>query len=159
MKKENIVEVLISILVIATIIAVPFAIFALKISYTYSTIPEEARVVNLTAIAKGGIWTQEQVAGYNYWWKKFRRAEEIPVKLGEKILFRVTSSDVLHTFAIPRFRIGPEEVYPGKLTKVEFEAEREGTFKYLCWLWCDDDHPNMHGNIVVSQGEKPDEQE
>lgn len=150
MSKKNIIEVLALILVIVSTISLPFVIFAIEKYYVYAQGPKEARIINLTAIANGGIWTQEQVAGYNYWWKKFKRAEEIPVKLNEKILFRVKSSDVLHTFAIPSFRIGPEEVYPGKLTKVEFEADREGSFKYLCWLWCDEDHPKMHGKIIVT---------
>lgn len=153
--KENIKEIIALASIILTLIGLP----ALIIYYEKISIPskygEGVRIINLSATAPktGCLWTLGDVVGYNYWWKKFKFANEIKVKQGDTVIFRIKSADVLHSFAIPQFRIGPYEVDAGKVKEVEFIAENEGNFKYLCWLWCSDCHADLTGKVVV-EGEE-----
>lgn len=113
--------------------------------------PDIDRVILLTAkVSKGAcLWTLDDVNGFNYWYKKFKFANEIHVKEGEKVLFRVRSADVTHSFAIPQYNIGPLEVPSGSIRNVEFTAAKKGKFIYLCWLWCSECHGDLKGRIVV----------
>lgn len=149
--KENLIEIIALITIIAVLVAVPAAIIFYEKVYIPHQYGEGAKIINLSAMApkNGCMWTLDEVVGYNYWWKKFEPANEIKVKQGDKVIFRVKSTDVMHSFAIPRFRIGPYEVDAGKVKEVEFDAEREGNFKYLCWLWCSDCHADLNGRIIV----------
>lgn len=109
----------------------------------------DTKVVMLTAIADRGIWTQDEVVGWNYWWKKPTRAENIPLQQGDRVLLRLRSADVLHSFAIPLLRFGPVEVPSGHTVQVEFRADRPGTLTFLCWTMCSPEHQNLHGRFLV----------
>jgi heme/copper-type cytochrome/quinol oxidase subunit 2 len=139
-------------LVILILVGLPIIVWWYEEDYLPSSYPEGTKIVNLTAKVNEEecLWTRDAVNGFNYWWKDFRFADEIPATEGEKIIFRIKSADVLHSFAIPRFRIGPLEVEAGKVKEVEFDAVRTGDFKYLCWLWCSDCHGDLKGKIVVN---------
>ena len=99
-----------------------------------------SKIITLTAIADGGVWTQEEVIGLNYWWKKAGRTGEIPLRQGDHVVVRLHSVDVLHSFAIPILRLGPVDVPAGHTVEVTFEANRAGVLTFLCWQVCS---PNM----------------
>lgn len=151
MKKENIIEVVVLIVVLLSVVLTPYAILRINDYYVSSKFPKDAQVITLYGIAKGGIWTEEPVNAFNYWWKKFRRAEEIQIRDdGTPIFFRVTSTDVLHSFAIPLFRIGPYEIKPGEFKEIELKTEsRLRSTRYLCYQYCDKDHEDMYGRLIV----------
>lgn len=153
--KDNLKEILALLSVLLVLIGLPIAIWWYELTYLPSRHPDGTRLVNLTAKVeqKKCLWTLEQVDGLNYWWKKFKFAEEIPANEGQTVIFRVKSADVMHSFAIPQFRIGPYEIEGGKVKEVKFEAQRQGNFKYLCWLWCSDCHGDLTGRIVVTPPE------
>lgn len=111
--------------------------------------PPHTKVITLTAIADGGIWTQEEIVGYNYWRKKPARADEIPLHQGDHVVVRLHSVDVLHSFAIPILRLGPVDVPAGHTVQMEFNAERPGVLTFLCWQVCSPDHPGLRGRFVV----------
>lgn len=150
-KCDIIIEGLALILVALVLIGTPAVVWWYEKVYLPAQYGPDARIINLTAIATGGIWTEENVAGYNYWWKRFKRAEEVHITAGDRVVLRAKSTDVLHSFAIPRLRLGPFEVYAGKVKEIKFEADRPGRLKYLCWLWCSEDHPRLKGSIVVEE--------
>lgn len=151
MKKENIIEIFLLVVVIVSVIAVPVVITMIDKYYRVGKFPKDAQVITLYGIAKGGIWTQERVTSFNYWWKDFKHAEEIPVHDdGTPIIFRVTSSDVMHSFAIPLYRIGPYDINPGEFTEIGLKTDRElRDTGFLCWQYCDKDHGKMKGRLVV----------
>lgn len=151
MKKENIIEAILLIVVVISVILVPIAISLINKYYTVYKFPKGAQIITLSGIAKDGIWTQEPVNSFNYWWKKFERTEEIDIRDdGTPLFFRVTSSDVLHSFAIPLYRIGPYDIKPGEFEEVELKTDKPlQTTKFLCWQYCDKDHEKMKGNLVV----------
>ena len=108
-----------------------------------------SKIMTLTAIADGGVWTQEEVIGLNYWWKKASRTSEIPLRQGDHVVVRLHSVDVLHSFAIPILRLGPVDVPAGHTVEVTFEANRAGVLTFLCWQVCSPDHPSLQGRFLV----------
>lgn len=110
----------------------------------------DTKVISLTAVAGDGVWTQDDVVGWNYWWKTPARAENIPLQLNDHVIMRLRSVDVLHSFAIPLLHIGPVEVPSGHTVEVEFRADRPGTLTFLCWQVCSQEHQNLRGRFVVA---------
>lgn len=150
MTKKNILEFALLVIVILSFIAVPFSVYKINEYFVKYKYPRDAQIIELTGIAEGGIWTREHVNSFNYWWKDFKKAEEIDIlDNGSPIYFRVTSSDVMHSFAIPLYRIGPYDIEPGKVKEVELKTDNLRTTRYMCWQYCDEDHELMKGKIVV----------
>ena len=100
-------------------------------------------------MAKGGIWTLDDVVGANYWLRTPTRAEDIPINQGDHVVLRLRSADVLHSFAIPILRKGPVEVPAGHTVELEFDVERSGSLMFPCWQVCSPDHGNLHGHFVA----------
>jgi heme/copper-type cytochrome/quinol oxidase subunit 2 len=111
--------------------------------------PPNTKVITLTAVANGGIWTQEEIVGYNYWWRKPSRTERILLNQGDHVVVLLHSVDVLHSFAIPLLHIGPVEVPAGHTVEVAFDANRPGELTFLCWQVCSPDHSKLQGDFVV----------
>lgn len=156
MLKENITEILALGMIIITIVGLPFALMSYHDYYINSHFPENAQVIDLTASAKQCVWTREPIVGYNYWWKKFKGAKEIPIyDDGSPIFFRVKSADVLHSFAIPFYRIGPYDIKGGEVVAVELKTNRRlKSTKYLCWQYCSVCHPYLNGRLIVQTPEE-----
>lgn len=106
------------------------------------------QVITLTGISHTGTWTVEDVHGGNYWNRSFSMAQPV-LTVGEPVLFRFKSADVVHTFYSPELGIGPVEVYPGHVAEVLVTPEREGTFTYYCTTVCGEPHFGMRGTITV----------
>lgn len=149
MKKENILEAFLLIVVVASLAAIPLTIWYYEEVYIPSQYGDDAKVIRLYVNLKG--WTTERIAAFNYWWKKFKPAE-ITVQKGETIILRITSVDVYHGFGIkmPGLRIN-EKVKPGQLTTVRFNADKEGSYGFRCTLECGKDHSDMAANLLVEQ--------
>ena len=111
--------------------------------------PVGSKIITLTAIADGGVWTQEGVIGLNYWWKKASRTSEIPLRQGDHVVVRLRSADVLHSFAIPILRLGPVDVPAGHTVEMTFEANRAGVLTFLCWQVCSPEHDSLRGRFLV----------
>lgn len=93
-------------------------------------------VYHLTGVAKPGMWTLDQVEGWNYWWRKPRRFTDISVNKGDTVLITLTSADVDHGFTIPALGASHTEVKPGLLTTISFVADKAGSFPFLCAKVC-----------------------
>lgn len=135
-------------LTLFTLIALPLALYG----YRHTYLPRKfssARIITLTALATDGVWTQEQVIGVNYWRKHFSPTPEIQVKLGETIILRLASADVLHSFSIPLLNIGPIDVPAGEVREVKFTVERPDTLLFLCWQVCSPVHEKLQGKFIV----------
>ena len=72
----------------------------------------------------------------------------IEVNKGDRVKLTVTSLDVPHGIAIPEYGIN-ERLDPGNEVKIEFTAEKEGTFTAFCSVFCGSGHSSMKGKIVV----------
>ncbi len=116
--------------------------------------PPNTKVIKLTAVASGGIWTQEEIVGYNYWWRKPSRTEKILLNQGDHVVVLLHSVDVLHSFAIPVLHVGPVEVAAGHTVEVAFDANRPGELTFLCWQVCSPDHSKLQGDFLVKGSAK-----
>ncbi len=67
---------------------------------------------------------------------------EVVVPVNKVIRVQVTSSDVLHAFAVPSFGIKIDAV-PGRLNETWFRATREGIYFGQCSELCGKDHAFM----------------
>ena len=116
--------------------------------------PPGTKVITLTAVADGGIWTLDEVVGYNYWKKKPTRVDDIPLNQGDHVVVHLRSADLLHSFAIPLLHLGPVDVPAGHTVELEFTADRAGVLTFLCWQVCSPQHPNLRGRFVVKARDK-----
>jgi len=75
----------------------------------------------------------------------------IRVHKGDKVVLKLTSSDVIHGFSLKDFGVYVEEgIVPGKVTLVSFVADREGTFTFTCNAICGKNHDKMQGTLIVT---------
>lgn len=135
--------------VLVVLVGLPLLLWHWQVSMLPHRYPPNTKIITLTAVAKGGIWTQEQVVGANYWWRTPTRAEEIPLNQGDHVVLRLRSADVLHSFAIPILRRGPVEVPAGHTVELEFDADRAGSLTFLCWQVCSPEHGNLRGHFMA----------
>ena len=104
----------------------------------YRRVPENAMEVKVT--------------GYQ-WYFEFEYEDgtvvyadmETPIKIpvGQPVVFRMTSSDVIHSFGLPYYRV-KEDVMPGRKTFVWVNPVEEQTEAYLqCAEFCGEAHSQM----------------
>ena len=84
-----------------------------------------------------------EVKGYS--WKQ---GEPLVVPINQKIVLRMNSKDVLHSFYVPAFRV-KQDVVPGMTSKLWFIANRIGTYDIFCTEYCGLDHSGMIGKVTV----------
>lgn len=74
---------------------------------------------------------------------------ELKVNPGEKILFKISSNDVIHGFNIPSLRI-TGEIEPGETYSYWIQApEKPGEYVIQCTEYCGIGHYQMKGKIIV----------
>ena len=74
--------------------------------------------------------------------------DTIEVNKDDKVRLIVTSIDVPHGISIPEYGIN-ERLDPGKPVKIEFTADKQGTFTAYCSVFCGSGHTNMKGKLIV----------
>ena len=83
------------------------------------------------------------VEGGNFFFKP----NEIRVKKGEKVTVTFTNSGGMHNFVIDEFDVKSETINGGS-TKVEFTADKAGTFEFYCSIG-NHKQMGMKGNLIV----------
>lgn len=145
--------------VIVVLLGLPLLLWSWRAVVLENRYQPGSRIIHLTAIADGGIWTEEAVASHNYWRSEPTRVNEIEVNEGEHIVLRLHSVDVLHSFAIPVLRLGPVDVPAGHTVDLEFDADRTGVLTFLCWQMCSPEHPKLRGRFLVKGKESEEEED
>lgn len=74
--------------------------------------------------------------------------DELHVPVNTPVRTVMTSSDVLHSFFIPAFRV-KQDVIPKRFTNVWFRATRPGTYRLYCAEYCGRDHSLMKTRVIV----------
>jgi len=67
---------------------------------------------------------------------------------GKKYVMQMTSTDVIHSFAIPAFYV-KQDVVPGLTSRLWFEPIQVGTFRITCNEYCGNKHSGMLGTVRV----------
>ncbi len=142
------------VVLVLIVVGLPFGI-SFYDEYTSSTkIPPDARQFTLTGHAERG-WLIGDVPAYEAvsFWKQHGQPIEKPVievSKGDLVVFKLTSSDVVHGFSLKDFEVFlTNGIQPGKATYVSFKADKAGVFTFSCNAICGDSHQNMQGTLVV----------
>ncbi len=84
--------------------------------------------------------------------KKWNQGDAIKLPYNKKIKFWMTSTDVLHSFYIPAFRV-KQDVVPGMYSYLWFQPTKKTqpgqTFDVFCTEYCGKDHSGMLAQIEV----------
>ncbi len=101
------------------------------------------------------------VTGYDWWWKveyedddpthRFVTANEIHIPVGQPVLVKLKSADVIHAFWVPMLA-GKTQMIPGLTNQQWFQADAEGVYSGQCTQYCGVQHAHM-GLEVVAQSE------
>jgi cytochrome c oxidase subunit 2 len=77
------------------------------------------------------------------------------IPVNTPVVFVLTSTDVLHGFYIPVFRI-KKDIVPGRYNKIWVTANTPGEYDLFCTQYCGQDHSSMRRKVVVESVEKFD---
>lgn len=132
----------------------PVAIFFYDNYADSQHIAPNAKVFTLTGHAERG-WLIGDIPAVNaivLWQQKGAPIAKpvIEVTKGDVVVFKLTSSDVVHGFSLKDFGVYlTSGIEPGKATYVSFTADKIGNFTFSCNAICGDMHQNMQGTVVV----------
>jgi cytochrome c oxidase subunit II len=73
---------------------------------------------------------------------------EITVKKGIPVRLQFTTADVTMGFNAPDFKVRAD-IVPDKVSEVRFVPQAEGSFEYLCDVFCGKGHEEMSAKITV----------
>jgi len=77
---------------------------------------------------------------------------EINVNPGDRVTIELVSTDVVHGLFIDGYGLSVE-ADPGQSARLEFTADRSGSFRMRCNVSCGAMHPFMIGKLVVGQNQ------
>lgn len=77
---------------------------------------------------------------------------EFYVPVNRPVRLKMTSTDVLHSFFIPNFRV-KQDVVPGMYSSVWFEATVPGKHQVYCTEYCGAAHSKMLAHVVALEPE------
>lgn len=75
---------------------------------------------------------------------------DLTAEVGQPIHLRLTSDDVVHSFAIGKSDQTPVDIKPGQVTDITLNFNNPGTYTFYCTRWCGANHWRMRGTITVT---------
>jgi cytochrome c oxidase subunit 2 len=106
-------------------------------------------VINSTAAPKKGSTKMTvEIVGHDWWWEVrypgtgVETANEIHIPVGERVLARVSTADVIHSFWVPELNRKIDMV-PGRPGEILLDAEHAGVFRGQCAEFCGLQHAHM----------------
>ena len=100
-----------------------------------------------------------ELTGHQWWWEvtyadtsphgRFTTANEIHVPVGQPVLFKLSSQDVIHSFWVPNLA-GKKDLTPGYTQTVWFQADTPGVYRGQCAEFCGHQHAKM-GLLVIAE--------
>jgi cytochrome c oxidase subunit II len=100
-----------------------------------------------------------EVAGHQWWWevrylgddpsRGFRTANEIHIPVGQPVVVKLTSPDVIHSFWVPALT-GKTDTIPGQTNMTWFEARKPGIYQGQCTEYCGQQHAHMGLQVIAS---------
>ena len=124
-------------------LALVMAMFVMSArAYVRMTQPEGSATAALKVQVTAKKWS---------WWfdhPEGKGAPELHVVLNRPTELVMSSTDVIHSFYVPEFRLKQDAV-PGRFTKMVFTPTLAGTYPVLCTEYCGTDHSRMLAQVVV----------
>jgi cytochrome c oxidase subunit II len=94
------------------------------------------------------------VFAHQYWWEAryleqgIHTANEIHIPVGQPVEFRLTSSDVIHSFWVPQLH-GKIDNNPGETNTLWLQADEPGIYRGICAEFCGLQHAHMQFLIIA----------
>ena len=99
-----------------------------------------------------------EVTGHQWWWEvrylgdqpsqTFTTANEIHIPVGEPVLVRLASADVIHSFWAPALT-GKTDTVPGRVNIAWLQASRPGVYRGQCTEYCGLEHAHMALYVIA----------
>ena len=99
-----------------------------------------------------------RVTGHQWWWdveyedlipqRRVRLANEIHLPVGQPVLVKLQSHDVIHSFWVPNLA-GKRDLIPGHHTETWIRADRPGVYRSQCAEFCGLQHAKMALYVVA----------
>jgi cytochrome c oxidase subunit 2 len=112
-----------------------------------------------TSAIPGASALQVQVIGHQWWWEfrypslNLTTANELHIPVGQTVSLRMMTTDVVHSFWIPRFA-GKRDVFPNRETRLWFKAEEAGEYSGQCAEFCGIQHGRMAFRVRAQSPEE-----
>lgn len=112
--------------------------------------PKEENVLRVQVMAQQWMWSF-RYAGPD---DEFGTADDIVsindlrVPVNTKVLFHLTSKDVIHSFFVPNVRLKVDTI-PGRITRVWWDANVPGVYDIACAEMCGTHHYMMKAQLTV----------
>jgi len=78
---------------------------------------------------------------------------QLHVPVGKPVIVRLSSKDVIHSFFLPVMRV-KQDVIPGQVVPVWFQAREAGNFEIACAQLCGLGHYRMRGFFIVDKADQ-----
>lgn len=102
------------------------------------------------------------VTGYDWWWRieyehddpeqTVTTANELHIPVGEPVLIRLKSADVIHAFWVPTLA-GKTQMIPGLINQQWIQADSPGIYAGQCAQFCGAGHAHMSLEVVAESAE------
>ena len=133
-------------------VIMPAVILSVVLFFTLRSISATAQPARDTAI-------EIQVIGRQWFWQInyineiFSTANEIHIPVGQPVLLRLTSADVIHSFWVPQLH-GKMDLIPGRTNTFWIQADEPGKYRGICAEYCGIQHAKMHLVVVAGSEEE-----
>lgn len=102
------------------------------------------------------------ITGYGWWWKieyehddpaqRFVTANELHIPVGQPVLIKLKSADVIHAFWVPKLA-GKTQMVPGLINQQWIQADVPGIYTGQCVQFCGAGHAHMGLEVVAENTE------
>ncbi len=75
---------------------------------------------------------------------------DLTAQVGQPLHLRLTSDDVMHSFAVGQSAAPAVDVLPGQWTTTTLVFNQPGKYTFYCTRWCGPNHWRMRGTIEVT---------
>jgi cytochrome c oxidase subunit II len=128
-------------IVVPSIVFLAIFFYGSRLYFDIERPPDNAEDVYV--VAKQWMWKLEHVGGQ-------REINTLHVPVGRAIRLNMISSDAIHSFYVPAFRI-KQDVLPGRYTTIWFRADVPGTYHLFCAEYCGTEHSHMIGWVYAME--------
>jgi len=136
-----------------TLTIIPALILAVVAVFTFGVIFKLAKTDDTEMIIN--------VTGQQWWWEydypvqtelgiiqPIITSGQLVMPVGTKVLLRITSRDVIHSFWIPALN-GKRDAVPGRVQTLRLEADEPGIYAGQCTEFCGLSHANMRMETIA----------
>ena len=127
--------------------AIPALILAIVGVFTVLTI------FDINSRAEGAEVLRVKVIGHQWWWEyeypdqEIITANELVIPTGTRVELEMTSKDVIHSFWPPKLA-GKVDVVPGRVNRMQIEADEAATYYGQCGEYCGLSHAYMRLRVI-----------